>query len=129
MNAPPLFLESPKSREVLQGSPAEIKCKAMGKPRPEIKWYKDGKQIKTQKKHRTIESKSEDDDSLEIVSCMNLSEVLVEDESVNYRIEAINKVGKAEHVLGLTGEIRLSIISIQLNFYIGLVCIVNINGF
>ena len=110
MNAAPVFTELPKDSEVLQGSSADLQCKALGKPRPEVHWYKGRKLLKTKKDELSIESISNEDD-LEIMSCMSLSEVVTEDETLQYRIEAINKIGKVEHEVTLTGEI------LHWNFY------------
>lgn len=109
VNAAPVFTSTPKAAEILQGAPLELQCKALGRPRPDIHWYRGNTLLKNKKDKVAIESISNEDD-LETVGSMSLSEVIAEDESIKYRIEAVNKVGKAEHVVSLTGE-RISIFS------------------
>ena len=40
---PPVIREDPADASVLKQSPATLKCKADGNPKPDILWFKDGR--------------------------------------------------------------------------------------
>ena len=100
VNEPPTFSKTPESVEVLEGSKLELKCVARGKPVPEVTWLRDDDAIEPQ--NVKTEPKPE---SFEAKSTLTVPKATLEDESVRYRIEAENSVGKyATHEFAVTGE-------------------------
>ena len=45
---------APKNKTVVEGQPFSLKCYIVGRPRPSITWFKDGKPIGHQAHERTL---------------------------------------------------------------------------
>ena len=98
----PKFVEKPSSSlKVLEDDPVTIRCKAHGKPAPNVVWYKDNTPIPDDNEHIVI---SMEQDGLEMESILNIPKsVLVEDDG-KYTMEAVNDAGSVTHDVNLTGN-------------------------
>eukprot|EP00057_Strongylocentrotus_purpuratus_P013444 XP_011667918.1 PREDICTED: myosin light chain kinase, smooth muscle isoform X2 [Strongylocentrotus purpuratus] len=85
---PPCFLEPLKDTAVLEESSAMLKCKVVGEPEPDIFWYKDGVELKDDRKYKMD---FPDDD----VAMLIVREAGLEDAG-EYTCKAVNSCGTKE---------------------------------
>ncbi|XP_076821519.1 myosin light chain kinase, smooth muscle-like isoform X3 [Clavelina lepadiformis] len=85
----PEFIEPFDDIEVIEGSAARFQCIIVGKPDPEIMWYKDGQPLKETRHFRI--SYTEDD-----VCSLLITEATEADEA-EYTCKAINSEGETTH--------------------------------
>lgn len=84
----PEFTTPLQECQAVEGQAAQLECAVKGKPKPEIKWYKDDKPLKPSD-HVKIEEKV---DGTQILIIDN---VRAEDVG-SYKCEAVNVAGKAK---------------------------------
>ena len=98
----PQFLDLPESITALTGSNVTFACKVFGKPLPKITWKKGKKNVKTSK--TVVINTTENSDTLEVCSELQLENVdPLRSEDV-YTIEASNKGGDITHDVQLIGK-------------------------
>ena len=97
----PIFIEVPEPLVANKGEPAELVCKAHGKPIPEIMWLKGDEPLRTSDK--LVIQGSADADSFESESRLLFEKVELNDEFENYTMVATNSVGSVSHDVGLMG--------------------------
>lgn len=85
--APPKFVRTMKSADVIEGSAARFDVQVTGHPEPGVKWLRDGKPLKENRKFRF----DEDDDGK---FSLFVTEVEVDDEGL-YKCVAFNNNGEA----------------------------------
>lgn len=85
--APAKFVRTMKNADVIEGSAARFDVQVTGNPEPEVKWLKDGKPLKENRKFRF----DEDDDGK---FSLFVTEVEVDDEGL-YKCVAFNNNGEA----------------------------------
>lgn len=75
LGSPPVIKQHPSDAVVLKNSPAELKCKASGSPKPKITWYQNGVEVPTDRRRsilpdgslyfiRTVSSKRKTDNGV-----------------------------------------------------------------
>ncbi|ESO99781.1 hypothetical protein LOTGIDRAFT_141654 [Lottia gigantea] len=84
---PPEILQQLNDTQLIEGGDATFVCKIMGKPRPKIAWYRNGKRIK--KSNRYDITYGQDN-----MSVLKIRVTLPEDTGY-YTVLAVNSVGKA----------------------------------
>lgn len=87
-----------KTAQAKEGETVSFECKVVGAPKPEVRWYKDDKEVKPSK-HITIESKPDGTQRLVVKQA-------VDADVGDYRCEAVNAAGAAETHAQLNGEER-----------------------
>ncbi|CAG9533738.1 unnamed protein product [Cercopithifilaria johnstoni] len=90
----PEFVQELKAAQANEGEQISFECRVVGVPVPEVRWFKDGNEIKSNE-HVRIESSSDGTNRLVIDS------VNVEDQG-NYRCEALNNAGSMSSKAPLT---------------------------
>lgn len=88
---PPTFTEEPKSIIINEGSETTVVTKLLASPKPEVKWYRNGKRITT-KENITIETTTTRHH--EYTSILKISKTKKTQEGI-YKVVAKNKVGEA----------------------------------
>ncbi len=83
---PPKFVKKIQKVEVTEGHPARFDCKVTGSPRPEIKWYLEGKEIASSPYMRIT-------DSPDGTSSLVIQEVFADD-SGRFTVKASNPAGE-----------------------------------
>ena len=101
VNEAPAFISVPDSKEVKEGDSIVFRCRAYGKPVPEITWAKRGDAI-VEDDDVNIQITLKED-MLEVNSVLTIRSTISSDESDQYRIVAANTVGEATHSFALTG--------------------------
>lgn len=89
----PQFVQELTTTTVVEGEVVKLECKATGKPAPEIRWYKEEKEIKSSK-HIEITTTAEGTQ----VALIKNAEVA---DAGKYKCEAKNKAGVAKTVASL----------------------------
>uniref|UniRef100_A0AC34R317 Ig-like domain-containing protein n=1 Tax=Panagrolaimus sp. JU765 TaxID=591449 RepID=A0AC34R317_9BILA len=87
---PPKFTDKLRSIEIKEGQFSELNVSVSGKPKPEIKWFKDGKELIPDGNHIIL--KSNPDYGYHSITIKNATI----DDSGTYSAKAINKVGEDE---------------------------------
>ncbi|XP_074662623.1 protein Obscurin-like [Tubulanus polymorphus] len=87
-HAPKITEEPTKSCETLAGSEVKVTAKISSNPKPDVKWLKDGKELKANDPHYTFVN--EGDEYSLIISSADLKD------SATYALQAKNKLGKVE---------------------------------
>lgn len=96
---PPKFARTMQKAEVIEGSAARFDVKITGSPEPQVRWLKDDKPLKENRKFRF----DEDEDG---VFSLFVNDVVAEDEGV-YKCEASNIKGELSCSAELTVEGQL----------------------
>nr|XP_002739916.1 PREDICTED: myosin light chain kinase, smooth muscle-like [Saccoglossus kowalevskii] len=96
-NTAPKFTQELRDIEVCEGSAARLDCVVVGEPEPDIRWLKEGKEIK-ESKHHSMDFG--DDDSVSLI----IAEVN-EDDDGEYMCEATNIAGKATSAAEIIVEV------------------------
>jgi myosin-light-chain kinase len=94
----PRFTKPLKSLDVVEGSGLDVEVRYTGSPKPDIKWFKDDKPIKENKR---IKIRHITDDTCTLV----ISDLVIEDEA-SYKCVITNSFGKAvseAEIVVLTG--------------------------
>ena len=73
----------------MEKSKLELKCKVDGKPMPDVRWFRDNKEIQSTFKVKV--TKAKDVHTVTVTGCTQKSAGGV------YKVVATNKAGKAEH--------------------------------
>ena len=102
VNEAPSFISVPETKEYKDGDKLRFVCKARGKPIPTINWSKGGDTMLSND-DLTIDTK-ERSDKLEVESVVSIKKACLNDNSDNYRIEAVNEFGNVIHEFGCAGE-------------------------
>ena len=101
VNEAPFFTLTPDNKEVKEGGKVVFKCKAHGKPVPEITWSK-GEQLLVGDDDVSIETVV-NEDKYDAESTFTINSTALVDDSEMYLIQAVNSCGEATHTFGLTG--------------------------
>ena len=96
---PPKFVRTMRKADVIEGSAARFDVKLTGSPEPEVRWLKDDKPLKENRKIRF----DEDDDG---VFSLFVNDVAADDEGV-YKCEATNVKGEVSCTAELLVEGQL----------------------
>lgn len=96
---PPLFSKKPKVKCVDEGTNVLIDCRLVAVPKPEIKWYYEGKEITTSENIKIVTKQ----DQNTFITVLSISKVLKSQEG-RYRVTATNQVG--ETVLPIKLKVR-----------------------
>ncbi|KAI1702784.1 immunoglobulin domain-containing protein [Ditylenchus destructor] len=85
----PHFIEKLEECEVREGTKAQLECKVVGKPEPQVEWYRDGKAIKVDDstKEHFIVKKEENGKQILVINNARLSD------AGTYSCKAVNKAG------------------------------------
>lgn len=85
--APEFTTPLESTTQVSVGETAVLECAVKGKPTPEVHWFKDAEEVKSDKAHK-IESLADGQQKLTI-------QKVTEKDVGEYTVEAVNVVGKA----------------------------------
>lgn len=96
---PPLFSKKPKVKCVDEGTNVLIDCRLVGVPKPEIKWYYEGKEITTSENIKIVTKQEHNT----YITVMHINKVLKSQEG-RYKVIARNPVG--ETVLPIKLKVR-----------------------
>lgn len=83
---PPKFVRTIRNAEVIEGSAARFEVKIAGSPEPEVRWFKDDKPLKENRRLRF----DEDNDG---AFSLTVNDVKADDEGI-YKCEAANVKGE-----------------------------------
>lgn len=100
MNQAPNFIFVPDPIQATEGEKVELKCKAYGKPTPEIKWYKGDIPMGEQDDLMVLVLEEGQEATSELV----IAKTLTEHEHKKYRVQAVNSAGSVEHEFKFEGK-------------------------
>lgn len=102
MNEAPVITKKPDSIQATDGDSVSFKCRAEGKPLPKIMWLSNNQPIE-EDDDITIQT-IPDVDKNHVESVLSIKKVLLDDESDQYKVQAVSSIGQDEAPFVLIGE-------------------------